>query len=282
MSSRQPAFLGKGVAFPFRINPNTGGVLMTEGNLDNLSVALQYVYETWTRDDSNQNHIAEAISHILLTNVGEHDNLPEFGSRLEVKLFEPNTEEFKLLAELYMKTATQRWEKRVTTDSFEWLTSNLDVDQGASRSIQYMSFIAQQAAGNLVAPFVTVRQARTQEYPAADIDENGHDYQSQYYGAESFELNGIKQLRLMPLSEIPPAIGDEFYKVLPTDTWMLIAHKKYAGDVRLWKIIARAYVDDAADKEDASLEDLDPYNFPAAGEVIRIPSAASVYMKKVA
>lgn len=273
-------FLGKGVAFPFRISP-TGGIQMTEGDTDNLSVALQYIYGSWAQNDlANENHIAESVSNILLTNLGEHDNLPAFGSKLQVQIFEPNTTEFELLANLYLKTSAERWEKRVVTDSVDWSTSNNDVDQGISRATPNISFITQQADGNLVAPFVTVEQARTQEYPSPDIDSNRHDYQSRYYQLDAFELDGIKQLRLQPINSIPLSTGDSYYKVLPTDTWMLIANKRY-GDVRLWQIISRAYVDDQATLDGASLDDLDPFNFPSPGQMIRIPSAASVLTKKV-
>ena len=273
-------FLGKGVAFPFRIS-QTGGIQMTEGDTDNLSVALQYIYGSWAQNDlANENHIAESISNILLTKVGEHDNLPAYGSKLQSQIFEPNTVEFELLTETYLETSTTRWEKRVVTDAVDWSTSNNDVDQGISRATPTISFITQEVAGNLVAPFVTVEQARTQEYPSADIDSNRHDYQSRYYQLDAFELDGIKQLRLVPINSIPIATGDTYYKVLPTDTWMLIANKRY-GDVRLWQIIARAYVDDQALLDGASLEDLDPYNFPSVGQMIRIPSTVSVLMKKV-
>ena len=107
-------FFGKGVSFPFRLNPK-GGVLVTEGNTDNLSVALSYLYEKWTIREKLQpfaNHIAESIMHILLTVPEEHETLPEFGSYIFKILFEPNAYNFKLACSRYFVNSTRRWEKR--------------------------------------------------------------------------------------------------------------------------------------------------------------------------
>ena len=87
-------FMGSGIGFPFRLSSSTGGVVVTQGTTDSISVALQYLQDNWTiREDAapSTNHIAEAIGHILLTRPTEHDTLPEFGSRLFFILFEPDT-----------------------------------------------------------------------------------------------------------------------------------------------------------------------------------------------
>lgn len=108
-------FFGQGIGFPFRLDPAGGGVVVSSGNDDNISVALQYINERWTiREDASEavNHIAESIAHILLTRPMEHDTLPPFGSELFVMVFEPNDDFFRLEAEHHFKFSTIRWEKR--------------------------------------------------------------------------------------------------------------------------------------------------------------------------
>jgi phage baseplate assembly protein W len=115
MTAYNYPFLGRGLAFPFRVDPITGGAAITDGITDSASVALQYIQERWSireNIDYVANHIAEAIAHILLTVPGEHDTLPEFGSRMLSIVFEPNSQEFRMTAKVYFETATARWEKR--------------------------------------------------------------------------------------------------------------------------------------------------------------------------
>ena len=284
---RTAPFMGKGIAFPFRVNPVTGGVLSTVGGYDNVSVALQYLNERWTiREDvhTEANHIAECIAHILLTRLTEHDTLPEFGSRLFEMLFEPNTTEFELLASHWMQTSTVRWEKRarIPEGGTAWQFLGHLADEGIAPCLAYIEFIMQQAEGNLVAPFVTTRQARLQEYQTATVDNSGHDYESRYYGTEQVrDLDGIWFNRLYAPRIYPPAQLDEFYQVVHGDTWLLISWKVY-GDIRYWPVIAEMYVEDMADNGEGSRDDMDTCGDPPPGTILRLPSRSRMLMESVA
>ena len=130
-------FYGRGLAFPFRLNPATGGVQITEGSADAPPVALEYVGDRFTiREDLPDwaNHIAEAIAHILLTAQYEHDTLPEFGGRLNWLLFDPNTEDTQELANHYFSTATERWEKRAKIHDPDGIVGGCWAASGRQRS----------------------------------------------------------------------------------------------------------------------------------------------------
>ncbi len=283
-------FFGSGVGFPFRLSPSTGGVMVTTGNTDAISVALQYLQDNWTiREDAapSTNHIAEAIGHILLTRPTEHDTLPEFGSRLFLILFEPDTNEFRQLAEAYFKFATVRWEKRAripdTTSQFtsssgvRWKIDGRNVDMGILPVYTYIEFITQQALGNLVLPFVTDRQARLQEYPSSVVDSNGHDYMSRYKGATRSYRDGSDYIRLRRYTPLPFSSGDTFHTVMRGDTWLLLSWRFY-NDIRYWHILARCYVNDAAN---AGLDRsyLNTLADPPIGTLLRVPSRTRILLE---
>ncbi len=57
--------------------------------------------------------IKDSIHLILATRIGERVMNPEFGSRLEELVFEPNDEILQRLLAFYTAEAIKRWEKRV-------------------------------------------------------------------------------------------------------------------------------------------------------------------------
>lgn len=269
-------FLGRGIAFPFRIDANNGGVLVTDGNTDYTSVSLQYLSEKWTireETDERVNHVAEAIAHILLTRPMEHDTLPEFGSDLFTIIFEPNSQEFRLAASHYFSHSTERWEKRARIPEeggTTWYFEGQLADQGILPLICRVKFITQQTTGNLVAPYVTAREARNQEYPIPYADNGGHDNMSRYFGQQVLDRSGENYVRLRKPRFLSSRNEDIFYKVKPKDTWLLIAWEVY-GDIRLWHHAALCYsYDHAANEGDRSY--MDTTGDPPAGETIRLPS----------
>jgi hypothetical protein len=277
---------GRGLGFPFRVGP-TGGAVVTTGCDDNVSVALQYLAERWTiREDSNPaaNHIAESIAHILLTRPTEHDTLPPFGSHLFHILFEPNTQQFQMAATHYFQYSTDRWEKRAyygrEQGKIVWTQNNLWTDRGELPILAYIDFIPQQVPGNLVAPFVTPREARGQEYPLGDVDLGGHDYSSRYFGESLWNRDGIQYIRFqrpyIP-KMLPPARDDQFYRVREDDTWLLISWRLY-DDIRYWSILAAMYVQDSAE-QNLGRDTMDNTGNPASGTVLRAPSKVRVLME---
>jgi len=276
-------FFGKGIAFPFRINPVTGGVQVTQGGMDSLSVMLEYLNESWTIREPlapEHNHVAEAIAHILLTHLTEHDTLPNFGSRLFEILFSPNTPEFEQLAAFWMQHSTERWEKRarVPQDGTAWQFTGRLADEGRAPVAAFIEFIAGQVEGNLVSPFVTSRQARVQEYPAREIDASGHEYGSRYYGIDQAMEGDILYTRFPRSRQFPPAVDDQYYQVAPDDTWNLISWRNY-DDIRYWPIVAEMYEQDNLDEEDFDRDVLDVGNVPEAGTMVRIPSRSRLLME---
>lgn len=84
------AFLGRGVAFPMRMN--------VQGEL-----ALS-IYHA---------NIEDCIRLILRTNLGERLYRPDFGSRLSELVFAPLNTQTLLLIRLYIEEALEKWEPRI-------------------------------------------------------------------------------------------------------------------------------------------------------------------------
>lgn len=283
MSYRTASYLGNGIAFPFRTDRKLGGVQTTHGSFDSVSVALQYIAsESWTIREpvsvDTANHVAEAVYNILFTSQLEHETLPEYGSRIFYAIFEPNTTEFRLVFETYLKYSTYRWEKRARvpdeSSAVQWFATGIMTDRGELPLETRVEFITQQTPKNLVAPFVTVRQARLQEYPAAKIDTNGHDNISRYYNRPSYLFGDYQYMRLFQLPDIPEAPDDTFYTVKPKDTWMLISYFTL-DDVRNWDYPYRCYIRDMA-KQGATRDIMSPNIEPEPGTILRIPSRERV------
>lgn len=280
-------FLGKGISFPLRVDPNTGGILVSEGNTDELAVGLQYLMDSWTvREEVRPklNHIAESVAHILLTKPGEYDTLPEFGSYLFRCLFEPNSYEFRFQAETFFKLSTKEWEKRAkvpdglnqTYAGIQWDVSPRAIDEGRVPVWVRIQFIAEQVSGNMVAPYATPRDARTLRYRASKIDDNGHDNLSRYYGQKACSWGGIKYVRFDLKVDRPPDNNDRFHTVEPYDSWFSISYKLY-GEIRYAYVLAKNYVMDAA-KAGLSRKYLDVTGDPEPGTILRYPSRTTLLM----
>ena len=286
---RTAPFYGKGMAFPMRINPATGGVAVSEGLADDLSLLLAYVNDRFSiRDplDVRRNHVAEAILHILFTMKGEHDTLPEFGSRAMSLLFRPNDIQTQQEFETWLEVAIERWEKRAfipVPDGVEWqdrATSGEAIDQGILAAALSPEAIKTQVPGNLVYPFVTNRQARAQEYPLGDVDAAGHDWCSRYHGSQVYERDGVRFIRPRHTKPIPPRPDDLFYEAAHLDTWLTIAYKLYQ-EIRFWWLIAECWVQDAAKRgEPRSARDIT--SDPEPGTLLRAPSRTRVLMELAA
>lgn len=90
------AFLGQGLAFPFRMNH--------QGGLE-LSAAEQ--------------NIRESIWTILLTHVGERVTRPSFGCRLTELTFAPLNAETLMLMRIWVQEALEEWEPRIAIDQVQ-------------------------------------------------------------------------------------------------------------------------------------------------------------------
>ena len=87
-SSRE--YLGKGIAFPLRVNAR-GELALVEG----------------------ENDIQEAIRIVLGTRPGERVMRPEFGCRANDMLFEPRDAATETLIRQYVEDALRLWEPRI-------------------------------------------------------------------------------------------------------------------------------------------------------------------------
>ena len=250
MTANPNPFLGTGVSFPLRINATTKDFSTSVGNTDVCAVSLAYLSDSWTAQTMAgiiQNLIAESIAHIVLTNVGEYDTLPLFGSKIMSVLFDPNSDETRIVSTVYFNTATNRWEKRaqIPQGGVNWqVTTSMIMAHQVQVSVT-IAFIPAQIAGNLVEPFVTPQQIREQEYPTQGLDASGHDYNSRYYGCPIVTKNGISYNKLKRRGPIPYARDDYFYTTKPRDTFLYISNDEY-GDIRYAWLIARMYVQDQA------------------------------------
>ncbi len=83
--------LGRGWAFPFRVNPATGAVATSEF----------------------EENIRQNITIILGTRPGERQMLPDFGCRIHEMLFAPSTGAASALVAHHVKHALDRWEPRI-------------------------------------------------------------------------------------------------------------------------------------------------------------------------
>ena len=270
-------FLGKGLAFPFRVDPITGGVKLTGGNLDALPIAVGTAPDQLTISEpvfGRENHIADCAAHIILTAIGEYDVLPEFGSRPDAIIHDPNNEYSRMEYETWLRLAIARWEKRVRLDGtqhFSWLDqSNESMDRGEAVYRIDPEVMRSQVPGNLVAPFVTSRDSRNQEYPVGTPDSEGHDWTSRYYGMPAFQYGNDRLLRLRMVGPITPAPDDEFYETKRNDNWWRASYALYQ-DVRFAWVIWEFYVNDMAESGQSSAA-LDVTEDPEPGTMLRGPS----------
>lgn len=285
--NRTAPFLGKGLSWPIRINPATGGFQMSEGNFDDQPVALSFIPDSGTVADSafeRQNKLRESISHILSTNIGEYDFLPEFGSRPSAIIHDPNSQYAKMEYETWAELATARWEKRVkikAPQDFAWNNTEDELDQGIATCTINPEIIPTQVQGNLVTPFVSARDCRKQEFPLGEVDSEGHDWASRYHGQTAYSEGSDRYLRPRKVVPIDHQPDDQFYTVTHSDTWLTISFKLY-GDVRFWWAIADCYSNDATEagmSRRAALkisQELEP------GTLLRAPSKARILTQMAA
>jgi phage baseplate assembly protein W len=85
------AILGKGFAFPFAFDADTGGVAQSEG----------------------LPHVSESLEQIIGTVVGERLYARGFGSRTQTVLFEPTDPALVTLLEHYIQESAIKFEPRV-------------------------------------------------------------------------------------------------------------------------------------------------------------------------
>ena len=281
--ARYIEFYGRGIAFPVRLDHNTGGFKITDGNRDHTSVGLAYMTDSWTIQeavDYDENHVAEAIAHILLTNQLEHDTLPEFGSRVQSILFEPNSFQTTMEFETWAEEATKRWEYRVSLTppgDFVWRAQSLEIDEGIMKVKLTPQFLMQNTIANLVSPMTTPVVARLAEYRSAFLDENNHDWCSRYLNFESYEYNSKSYIRPRIPAPIKKSYDDMFYTVKNMDTWLLIAWELYQ-DIRYWWVVVDSFIEDKG-VSGASRDYMDCVGNPIAGETIRVPSRRRLLME---
>ena len=279
--NRTAPFLGKGVAFPFSVDPVKGGVKMSAATFDSIAVGVEFVPDQFSVAEdvfNRENHLAESIKHILLTEKGEYDWLPEFGSRISTIIHDPNNLYARMEYETWAQLAVARWEKRVRMDSpdaWRWADQTEDsYDRGEAIYQVNPEIVATQVPGNLVGPFVTPREARLAEYPSQTLDNEGHDWTSRYLDVAAIDVDDARLLRPVSFRPLPPRPDDVFYTVVYGDTYLMIAFKLYA-DVRFWWPIADMRVYDAAQAGE-SWDALDITDELALGDMLRAPSKARI------
>lgn len=282
----KPPFYGRGIAFPFRLNA-AGGIQITEGRTDVGGIGLEMTPDGYSiREDKpdRTNHVAEAVSHILLVRPGEHDTLPEFGSRLFTLVSKPNNWQTRGEFETWLDVAIERWEHRARVpipDGIKWPADDYATDQNICPSWIGIEMLMAQAEKNLVSPFVDPRRARSAEYPYGDGDEHGHDWCSRYARAQVYLDGQIRYIRPRRMRPIRPRYDDLFYQVVHYDTWYLISYRVY-GDIRWAWIITDCYVQDAAERGEPRSQALDNCIDPEPGTLLRMPSRARLLMELAA
>jgi phage baseplate assembly protein W len=98
--------LGQGISFPFRLGP--------DGRV------------AWSSGAAN---VRESVKVILMTENRERIMLPEFGTRLQTYLFEPNTPATRRLLQKEIEEALPQWEPRLQLESV-----NVDADSQDDRA----------------------------------------------------------------------------------------------------------------------------------------------------
>ena len=117
----------RGVAFPFRVDPETGGIEMAGGD-----------------DKVRQN-----VRLILGTRLDERPMLRQFGTRIRSLVHDPNDDVLADIAEKQAREALLRWEPRiVVTDS----RIERDPDDGLLQIRLSYVHMNEQVAGQAVVP----------------------------------------------------------------------------------------------------------------------------------
>ena len=124
--------VGQGIDFPFRFT---------------------YSGQVGTIEQSNAGErIKDSIHLILATRSGERPFNPEFGSRLQELVFEPNDEILQRLLSFYTAEALKRWEKRIELVQIS-IMDNLEDQSTVGIHIEY-TIRNSHILGSYVYPFV--------------------------------------------------------------------------------------------------------------------------------
>jgi phage baseplate assembly protein W len=109
----QGRLFGRGISFPPRIAPN--------GRM------------AWSEASDN---IREGMRVVLATELGERVMLPQFGTDLRERLFEPNTVATRRLIQERIASALKRWEPRVAIESIV-VEQDPDDETSAIATVEY-------------------------------------------------------------------------------------------------------------------------------------------------
>ena len=127
------SFLGRGLAFPLRVN-NRGNVSMSE----------------------EERLIEESVRIIIGTTPGERVMRPEFGCRVHELVFHPNNHNTAALAGYYVQEALVKWEPRIRDVEVDASPDAME-ENVLKVGIRYR-VIATNGIRNLVYPFYLRRE----------------------------------------------------------------------------------------------------------------------------
>lgn len=104
-------FIFRGIAFPFRISPTTGGVALSEA------------------DDANKVQLfRESLEQIILTSLGERVIEKGFGTDIMARVFDSNDDELQQVLHYTIVKAVGTWEERVSLNSVTFAYGDQDGD----------------------------------------------------------------------------------------------------------------------------------------------------------
>ena len=113
----------EGIAFPFRIDPATGGVAIASGS-----------------DKIRQN-----VRLILSTNQGERPMQRDFGTRIPSLVHEPNDAVLAELLQNQVRQALLQWEPRILVDKMQ-----VEQDDGEIRMLLSYIYTGEQVADRMI------------------------------------------------------------------------------------------------------------------------------------
>lgn len=119
----------RGTAFPFRIDPATGGVAVASG----------------------EDKVRQDLQALLATRLGERPLLRGFGTRAAALVHEPIDDVMIDLAVRQIEESVLLWEPRVTLTSVD---AERDPDLGEVRLLVSYRLVPEQTAGRLVVPLI--------------------------------------------------------------------------------------------------------------------------------
>jgi phage baseplate assembly protein W len=118
-----------GMAFPFRIDRETGGVAITQGEAK----------------------VRQNVRLVLGTRLGERPMLREFGTRLPALVHDPNDDVIADIARNHARDALMRWEPRILVTE---ATVERDPDAGVLQLRLHYVHTNERVAGQAVVPLI--------------------------------------------------------------------------------------------------------------------------------